>query len=584
MLRTLCALLGIANTPVLVLAQGTPGTNIAVEVKVSRIAMRGDTVRIESVVKNAASSQESLFQFTVDAPSKVIRIELPAPGENWDTSTTYKTLAVASWGILDALPPPGTATPPLVFEALGLPGIVTYWAMGWFPVPAYNPEDEPPPPMSPREAITASTVQGLAVGVEPFPNDRSAGNLLTRLLSSTDQSCGSLAWITSATVCTSLKGKLQQASQALTQGDDNAARTQLQSFLTELDAQHDAQGTLPVKDNAYWLLKVNAEYVLGLIPETAPGPAGAPTNLVASNITANSATVGWANGDASAGTTTFVQYRVTGQPAWITANGGAGLPAGESSYSLTGLQCAKSYDVSVYHQKSGVNSTSLTRTTLFTTGACVPPAGPPTNLAASNITATSATISWTNGDASATTVVQYRLTGSTTWITANGGAALPAGQSSYALTGLHCATSYDVNVFHQKNGLNSSWLTLTLFTTAACQISTAINPPSSFRVTGCTPSTQAGKQYATYTVTWVAGANPSTSLYHIGEKTTNSPATASVIRRGPIATVSANVGPYLVTSTASPRYFWVRHVNGESASGWVALLGNPIQVKGGCLA
>jgi hypothetical protein len=208
---------------------------------------------------------------------------------------------------------------------------------------------------------------------------------------------------------------------------------------------------------------------------------------------------------------------------------------------------------------------------------------PPTNLAASNITATAATVSWTNGDASAgtTTFVQYRLTGTSPWITANGGVGLPAGTSSYRLTGLHCSTSYDVNVFHRKNGVDSPWLTLTLFTTAACTVSSTINPPTNFRETDCRPSSAGGKSYGTWITAWTAGANPASSIFHIVESFSNSPGFA-IIRRGPITTTAANLGPYLVQSASSPRYFWVRHVNGAQASVWVALIGNPIRISSGC--
>jgi hypothetical protein len=238
---------------------------------------------------------------------------------------------------------------------------------------------------------------------------------------------------------------------------------------------------------------------------------------------------------------------------------------------------------SVYQRGSQLGDPG-TGTTAAVTVVASPPAAAPSNLAASNITATSARISWTNGDTSAgtTTFVRYRITGTTQWITANGGVGLAAGVSSYNLTGLHCATSYDVSVFHQKNGINSAAITLTLFTTAACQVSSTINPPSGFRQTGCTPSSSGGKSYATYHVAWTAGANPSTSIFHIVESFSNTPGSA-IIRRGPITTTTANLGPYLVQSTSSPRYFWVRHANGAQASAWVALQGNPIAIRDGCL-
>ena len=174
------------------------------------------------------------------------------------------------------------------------------------------------------------------------------------------------------------------------------------------------------------------------------------------------------------------------------------------------------------------------------------------------------------------------MTRQSAWINAPGSPA-GAGVSSLTIGGLNCATSYDVNVYHVKSGISSAALTLTLFTTAACQVSGTVLPPSGFNETLCSASTSGGKNYATYTLSWTAGANPSSTIYQIGEALTNNSANAAVIRTGGITKTSDDVGPYLVTSTASPRYFWVRHVNGGQGSAWVALTGNPIQIKSGCL-
>lgn len=247
MKRTCFTLGSLACLSSAVLAQGAPGTNLAVEVGFRRIAMRADTVRIEYLVRNAEESREELFEFTVEAPSKVVRIDLPVPEENWDTSTVYKTLSVASWGLLGEQLHAGTTTPQLAFEAVGLPGLVTYWAGGWFPVEPLETEYEPPPPMSPREAIAATAVQGRTIGVDPLPADRRPAALLERLVGLLDDTCGDLGWITSASVCSSLMEKLR--------------RGRMESFLAELAAEHQAGGTLPVKDAAFWLLKVNAEYL-----------------------------------------------------------------------------------------------------------------------------------------------------------------------------------------------------------------------------------------------------------------------------------------------------------------------------------
>lgn len=59
-------------------------------------------------------------------------------------------------------------------------------------------------------------------------------------------------------VCNSLQVKLDAAASSLAQGDTTSATGQLQAFVNELDAQRGQH----VSENAYWLLKVNVEYVL----------------------------------------------------------------------------------------------------------------------------------------------------------------------------------------------------------------------------------------------------------------------------------------------------------------------------------
>jgi hypothetical protein len=143
--------------------------------------------------------------------------------------------------------------------------------------------------------------------------------------------------------------------------------------------------------------------------------------------------------------------------------------------------------------------------------------------------------------------------------------------------------SDDASVHHVKNGTAGPALVLTLFSTSACQTATSVAPPTAFSQTGCTPSTVGGKQYATYHLGWTAGSNPSVAIYQIGSASSNNSGSAAIIRTGRIIQTADDVGPYLVTSTASPRYFWVRHVNGGQASSWAALQGNPIQINDGCL-
>ncbi|HUL04112.1 MAG TPA: hypothetical protein VLV16_12885 [Gemmatimonadales bacterium] len=115
-------------------------------------------------------------------------------------------------------------------------------------------------------------------------------------------------------MCTSLTTKLQQASQAASQGDSLGARAPLQSFTTELQSQHNSAGTLPVTDNAYWLLKGNAEFILGRLP---PASGTAQTlYLTGTGATANPPTLSLT---ATAPTTTTAKYKDSPS---ITFNGG----------------------------------------------------------------------------------------------------------------------------------------------------------------------------------------------------------------------------------------------------------------------
>jgi hypothetical protein len=111
---------------------------------------------------------------------------------------------------------------------------------GWKSFPAPVPGREP--------ATVTSTAAGISI-----------------LQSDLGRACGDLGWISSAALCSRLRNKLQQATLPVNQRNNTLVRARLESFLAELAAQHDPAGTRPVNDAAFWLLKVNAEYILGLL-------------------------------------------------------------------------------------------------------------------------------------------------------------------------------------------------------------------------------------------------------------------------------------------------------------------------------
>ena len=83
---------------------------------------------------------------------------------------------------------------------------------------------------------------------------------LTILREDLEQACGLLHWITEAALCDRLRSALERAVAPRPRSDAAATKGSLRAFLAELEAQH---GTgKPVNDNAYWLLRVNGEYLL----------------------------------------------------------------------------------------------------------------------------------------------------------------------------------------------------------------------------------------------------------------------------------------------------------------------------------
>jgi len=113
---------------------------------------------------------------------------------------------------------------------------------------AGSPEGEYPPPgaFRVRRFTVAPTVPPQDMGLRLVQADL-------------QQTCGPLRWIADGAVCRSLRSNLARAI-ASQQGDRSAAVSSLRTFLSELEGNH-GPGK-PVNDNAYWLLKVNGEYLL----------------------------------------------------------------------------------------------------------------------------------------------------------------------------------------------------------------------------------------------------------------------------------------------------------------------------------
>ncbi len=111
-----------------------------------------------------------------------------------------------------------------------------------------------------------------------------------------------------------------------------------------------------------------------------------PTNVVASNITGHEATITWTPAESAQGTETFlVEYAVVGTETWQQ------VTATTNSVVLTGLLAETNYEVRVSMDCGGGTVSMASMATFSTIEAC----RMPLDLTISQITGTSALVSWT---------------------------------------------------------------------------------------------------------------------------------------------------------------------------------------------
>jgi hypothetical protein len=159
--------------------------------------------------------------------------------------------------------PAGSSTPELHFDAVGLPGIVTYWAGGVFVFPSREETDNSSPDPDP---LATEMINGKTVGVEPWPSDRTANGLIARLRRLTQRTCAApLNWVNSASLCSQLLSNLDRAKSFRAKGDRVNAKKSLSSFITAISGSSPGKFAPGVNSRVYWLLKINADIVISVV-------------------------------------------------------------------------------------------------------------------------------------------------------------------------------------------------------------------------------------------------------------------------------------------------------------------------------
>jgi hypothetical protein len=158
-------------------------------------------------------------------------------------------------------------------------------------------------------------------------------------------------------------------------------------------------------------------------------PCPAPTNLTFNTLTVNSANLNWT---AAANAISYVvEYKLATATIWmqIAVNG--------TNYTLSNLQSNATYNVRIKTVCIATSSTLYSNVVTFTTLVnCLAP----TNLQATNTTATSTVLSWAAAANATGYVVEYKLSTATSWST------LTVANTPYVLNNLQPNTFYNIRI------------------------------------------------------------------------------------------------------------------------------------------
>ncbi len=180
-------------------------------------------------------------------------------------------------------------------------------------------------------------------------------------------------------------------------------------------------------------------------------PCPSPSSLGASNITQTSARLSWMSG----GTSTFnwdLEYGLSG----FTLGSGTQISTTTPSYTVSGLTPGQSYQFYVRDSCGVGHVSSWAGPHTFTTLSATLPCPSPSSLGASNITQTSARLSWMSGGISISNNwdVEYSLSG----FTLGSGTRISTTTPSYTVSGLTPGRSYQFYVRDSCGiGHVSSW-------------------------------------------------------------------------------------------------------------------------------
>lgn len=154
---------------------------------------------------------------------------------------------------------PGQSLSGFSFESNSPPGIVDFYAAGYARL--LTTEEEPESTFPPGHTFLDDLFKGKTIGPVAVA-DKTPRGLIDRLITLKDET-PKYNWITNQGILNSLNVKLNAAKESIAKGNNKTAVNQLNAFINELDAQKGKQ----VNENAWALLRANAEYLISKLGE-----------------------------------------------------------------------------------------------------------------------------------------------------------------------------------------------------------------------------------------------------------------------------------------------------------------------------
>ena len=201
-----------------------------------------------------------------------------------------------------------------------------------------------------------------------------------------------------------------------------------------------------------------SEWVVSNIT-TEAHPCDVPTALTSSNVTLNSATLGWTS--------------VEGQSAWQIHLTGEGydrvLDANANPFPVSGLDHGVTYTFTVRAICGEGDTSAWSTSATFTTLACEAP----TNVTVGSVTSNSAVVSWTAPAGATRFIVNYGKRG---FSQGTGSFDTVENATRCTLSGLEANMNYDVYVMNVcGEGVQSNWSAVAQFTTERTGIDDVVN-------------------------------------------------------------------------------------------------------------